>query len=443
MPSRANADSGRTSPPARAGRVAIWLARGGFLLMLGVVALGLIRPDVLWRMRGAPAISRAAPVPNDGAISGPPSEHDPAAAGRLAEGFDAPTNRADDDAPTFRTRLAGGVAELARQTQPVFDEAGPEAADPLWDVIEQADDMLARAKRANREAIRQANRQIRLRRGLAPNVVLVLAPRARREQLGCHGGAEPTPHLDQLATQGVVVEQLRLPESTAEANLRRLYQLGPRPPTRGRLRNLPAAFWQAGYDTAVVGDFSWTTISRHDDGGFDEHFGWATAPSTYPASVISGGATIEIPANNGSAPSVSVDRLIAAQTVARIGRPATERPFLLIVSMPANVATLDALVGEIDAALARSRARGNTVLTVLTLGTPGRSPAESEAPALGGLLMRWPTRTPAGARLTTPLSLDDLPPTLLDMVSARDRPPSMAGASAWTTIQTSAPSDGA
>jgi len=115
-----------------------------------------------------------------------------------------------------------------------------------------------------------------------PNIVLILADDLGYSDLGCYGGEIHTPHLDQLAKDGLRFSQFYNCGVCVTTRPALLTGLHPRQAKRPRLRTdmitLGEAMRSAGYATALTG--KWHLGSqpplRPIDRGFDEHYGILT-----------------------------------------------------------------------------------------------------------------------------------------------------------------------
>jgi arylsulfatase len=112
-----------------------------------------------------------------------------------------------------------------------------------------------------------------------PNVLLILCDDLGFSDLGCYGGEIHTPHLDQLATDGMRFTQFyncAVCVTTRSALLTGLY---PRQMRRPRLRTdmmtLGEALRRAGYATSLTGKWHLGSgpLLRPIDRGFDEYYG--------------------------------------------------------------------------------------------------------------------------------------------------------------------------
>jgi arylsulfatase A-like enzyme len=121
--------------------------------------------------------------------------------------------------------------------------------------------------------------------GVKPNLVFVLIDDLGRSDVGYQGGAVPTPHIDQLAKEGVIfdahyVAPVCSPTRAGLLTGRYWSRFGVTTPTNEQVLpretlTLPQALKMVGYDTALIG--KWHLGSLPDQGpngfGFDHSYG--------------------------------------------------------------------------------------------------------------------------------------------------------------------------
>ncbi|MHC4877395.1 MAG: arylsulfatase [Planctomycetota bacterium] len=112
-----------------------------------------------------------------------------------------------------------------------------------------------------------------------PNVLLILCDDLGYSDLGCYGGEIQTPHLDQLAADGLRFTQFyncAVCVTTRSALLTGLYPRQARPPRmRTNMMTLGEAMRRAGYATSLTGKWHLGSAPplRPIDRGFDEYYG--------------------------------------------------------------------------------------------------------------------------------------------------------------------------
>jgi len=112
-----------------------------------------------------------------------------------------------------------------------------------------------------------------------PNILLILADDLGYSDLGCYGGEISTPHLDQLAKDGMRFTQFyncAVCVTTRSALLTGLYpRQGRKPRLRENMITLGEAMREAGYATSLTGKWHLGSEAplRPIDRGFDEFYG--------------------------------------------------------------------------------------------------------------------------------------------------------------------------
>lgn len=210
-----------------------------------------------------------------------------------------------------------------------------EVTQPLTKQLAAADEIMSEARTRNRTAIQQANRQVRM--GAArqsPNFVLITVDRMGVGDLGCYGQTRwETPALDKLAANGLRFTQCYsgLNPTTSQSAL--LTADFASATSSGRATGLlPRVLWNAGYQTALIGE--WSGDSSPAQQGYEESSGWNTAPSEFPDWALLNGNRITLESNSqGQRQDSSADFLISE--VRSFLREARGRPnqFFLHVSL--------------------------------------------------------------------------------------------------------------
>jgi arylsulfatase A-like enzyme len=297
------------------------------------------------------------------------------------------------------------------ESSQVIEEAG--AADGLLEMLSDADDMLNQIKVRNREAIRQANRQVRIGAArLSPNIILILVDRLGHADLGCYGAdGSPSPHLDQLAADGMRFENYYAGGPTDEAGFWSM-MTGRNASRAARTREAPyqlqdsditlaEVLWKASYTTTYFG--LWTGSGRPIEHGFDDWTGQVpgAALEPFPESLLTGKTQMRVLENASGRRAASILKLLAAETDAFFDRTASlNRPFLLVVRLPSaavcqtalatidpsnstssTIAACDDFVGACVDRLADLKLQRRTCVIVTALS--GRSHVAAQAGAAG------------------------------------------------------------
>lgn len=258
--------------------------------------------------------------------------------------------------PEAKSGIVRALREQVETTEP-FAEGG--VVDPLLDILTEADEILSQAKLRNMEAIRQTNRQVRVGAArLSPHIVLVIAERLRKTDLGCYGDAPSrTPAIDRLAESGMRFTNYyaggpdpdsgfwslltgnspqRAPRNTVEP-----YQI------EEETLTIAEVLWKAGYNTAYLGN--WKSSQRPVVHGFDEWVGRLpthAAAEAYPEVMLIGRSQMRIVENSGGQRKTSIQELLIAETKSYIDRAInSSRPFFVIVSLP-SVAACQAMANS-------------------------------------------------------------------------------------------------
>jgi arylsulfatase A-like enzyme len=374
-----------------------------------------------------------------------------------------------------------GLVETIRRTveaSPVFEESGVQ--EQLLDGLTEAQDELSRIKAENRQALRDATRQVRIgAAATAPNLVLISADRLGYGDLGCYGQTPyNTPNLNRLGSGGIRFTQFYAGSANARAArwcLLTGLNTGRAPAApqgqdgytlSGERDTLAEALWRAGYATGFVGLWGQEGLPTHH--GFDEWTGFRTREQAVPfpefINVDTGRARIV--ANADGELRVAAGEFLADEALAFIARQASAgRPFFLHLALPAEIAAssgsgspadyiteLDALVGRLTGWLEDSRLSSRTCVVFLSETAPeASSTAGSDRSSRTGalritsdglgegnlrvpLIVTWPGHIPAGVTSPHLCGVWDLLPTLAELAHAQRRPPRMDGLSFVPTL---------
>lgn len=181
------------------------------------------------------------------------------------------------------------------------------------------------------------------------NVLIIYTDQLRRDVLGCYGGMEvETPHIDELAQNGLLLENFYTPSAVCTPS-RGCFLTGKYPHANGAYRNgvpvgmqehgFAEAFRLAGYHTGYIGKWHLADHKERGDAlgdynplGFEEwrdrvEFGHCKSVVRTPEKIL-------VNREVGDEKSYTTDWL-ADETVAFLeGRAGQKEPFLFMVSMP-------------------------------------------------------------------------------------------------------------
>jgi len=247
---------------------------------------------------------------------------------------------ADDVAPSAKNPFIRSLEQVIGAS-PVRKQE----KDALQDQLREADDAFTRAKRNNASALRQANRQVRIRDRNSPNIVLIVADELSYDDLGCYGQtALETPAIDRLAGEGCRFTQFYAGSADAPGSQWSL--LTAQQSTRAvgdsfRLRpadvTIAEMLWQAGYTTELVGDASLGgIIDPADPGqhGFDRWYGYRRREDAvaYPEYLWDNGVRLRVLDNADGKQAVRGDELLTREVLASLRTHRRGRPFFLYLT---------------------------------------------------------------------------------------------------------------
>ncbi|WP_166823890.1 sulfatase-like hydrolase/transferase [Thalassoroseus pseudoceratinae] len=195
---------------------------------------------------------------------------------------------AEESTKTESTTDSLGLDSVIDQLQTLSPIAVPAEVQNGLEQANEALRKLERMKRSNREAIRDANRQVRVMNpARSPNIVMIVAPRLAANDLGVYG-QEPTitPNLDRMAENGVRFLSFhgaspdplasRWSLLTGQLPSQADEEAEPRFQLRNSRCNVAETLWQAGYDTGFIGVWGAPDNAPLDtplNHGFDEWMG--------------------------------------------------------------------------------------------------------------------------------------------------------------------------
>ena len=393
------------------------------------------------------------------------------------------------DQPAAKTPLIRGLSDLLDSNPALPDDT----KEPLRDQLQQADDILSGIKNQNRAALREVNRQQRLRRNDSPNIVMIIADSLRMEELG-EDPKPPfdTPYIDQLVKKGTRFTQFYTgsPDPVAAhwclATGRRPDEAtswsDAKPVLQSEDLTIAETMWQAGYTTGLFGD--WGVLGPQGpatpaDQGFDHWlgaFGPVDKPQPFPANLTHDGKMLKLMKNAAGAKGQLAQDFYVSEAISfleRAQRPAFVQIYVTVSGVPATPAELTKYAGKtwpdelktraaamtrldqgvfkIMQTLRKASQLGNTIfiLTSTTTFPDARYLADSAASrtALRGgpgelyegglrapLVICGTGRIPAGQSVVVSAAWD-LAPTVYDLVGAQKRPVHKSGQSLRKFIQ--------
>lgn len=313
----------------------------------------------------------------------------------------------------------------------------------LLDSLQQAGDVLTRAKRQNQQAIQQLQRQSRIGASRqAPHVVLVTFDHSHEDT-----DSEPSRSIwfKKLATQGVSFSQHYTGGATADAAWWSLMTGKPAPrstdkSTDHQLRetdaNIASCLWKAGYDTAFLG--AWPGVVQPRRCGFEEWTGLERAHadlSLFPSRLTTARQPMTIAANANGQHGVSFWKLLDAEIVSFLASHAkATRPWLMHIHLPelsesASSETAESVVDHLFESLSASSLSDSTCVFITALAGPPSAPRLSEAALRVPMLMIGGHPDNIGRQIASVTVAWDLLPTLLDISRAAKKPRELQGQS--------------
>lgn len=393
-----------------------WFLRSVMVLAVIVILVGLVRHE--WILQFRSAENDDSDQAGETISANLSANGDPANAPAIADdtGSPPPAN--------LKNPITRGLSQVIEGQDAILGDSG----DSLRDSLNQADTLLSNAKQSNRNAIREANRQVRIRHGNSntPDVVFVVINGLNASDLGCFGGDESTSGFDSIALTGL---RQKIKANGDEASVRSALMMGDS--TADMQKNLlMPTFWQAGYATAVIGDASWWRASETPD--IDFWFGnkVASEAEPYPELLWSNGSELKLTGNADGKQGIAAHELFSDEAVDFIGRYRSRQPYFLTLTVdlnsgfpqdwkqPEKVAATNQMVVDLENALAARKWTGKTLFLIAGISTDG---------ADGPLLARWPDHIPPNMSIVNKSIYQDLPKTLLSLTNAQRRPPSLKG----------------
>lgn len=339
--------------------------------------------------------------------------------------------------------------------------------------------------RARQEELDKKKRRQTVRGNQPPNLLLVVIEDLSREDLGVYG--QPliqTPVLDSLAGEGVRLARLA-GSSHGHAVERASLWYGDVPSERMagatsiiRLprMSLPELLANSGYRTCLLGDCSWPVVSDAKRGGWTHWFGWSNSGkstfSLYPTQVESDGRVLHV-VENAADRAVRFERLLLDDVDRFLGSQSEPRPVAIVAVARINwwadakvvhpayrdadwtdaerihasaVTVADRLVGELRDRLEAFGERSRTVALVVGLPRPRSAdlprfrdaaagvdtgPSTRRAWPWAPLIVAWPDTLPASQVLSGFSGLQDILPTLADLIGAAKPVSGGQGLSRW------------
>ncbi|MEX0794178.1 MAG: sulfatase-like hydrolase/transferase [Pirellulaceae bacterium] len=406
-----------------------WFIRIVGVLLVVIIAVGMFRPDALQQAKRAitgPIVAPRPEVPAEGADQVVIDEGPPAMADDVG--------RPADDLKNPLTRALGGMVD---SLDDVFQDTG----DGLADDIQQADNQLTVAKEEIRDAIREVNRQVRVREWRSPHVILVVIQGIRKSDLSPYADHHATQLIEMIAEEGTVFDWCYAGPSREIA--RHMLLTGNGHSEGAKRRNtLANMMWQGGYRTGLFGHVNWITPAEklaYDRWSEIEMPGQVGhAPKTFNSS----GATLKVSANNNGVPDddIPAERLALSEATEFVLASGLRRPAFAQVHLTIdhNLSENDraAMVAEIDRLVGRFIYRiendeRTEFLSVIITGTPppvDRTDSHKlyEADLQVPLIVRQ-SGMPKGQRSDVVCGLLDLAPTLGGLTHIFQKPPMSGG----------------
>lgn len=391
------------------------------VLCLGVCLLGVLAPGVF------------APLRQPLGVHGPAGGDGDEREARLETRADA--GRAHER-PAADSPMIEALDSVIGQQDVVFGPLG----DQLQTDLARADGVLSETKRRNRDAIQQAGRRVRLP-GRSPHILLILVPGLTTDTIHCYSeAAAPTPGFDALASRGVRLSRFEPAANGDYADWTCLVE-GSTSPNAGRSQSFITALWQAGYDTAFVGDAS-RFIGDPRGLRFDHWYGFKTAvdaANRFPTSVWSDEKRLELkpsvkPAAGLNRTMPASHQLLLQEAVERLGNPAQSRPVLALVTLRTegwSPTERDSIPSLLTSMLEQARLSSSTVIMIA--GIPG-------ADAAGASSRSWPFFATSSQHIdhgtvgTEPTNWSDVAATVSEIAEVSTRPTKLRGVSrlsAW------------
>lgn len=429
------------------------------------------RPSQATGADGSTPFARSDDVGNPDDAGGPnekglvnPFDGSPLEIGRQKDTVEA----GDDDSPRPRNGLIASIASLLETTPVLKDEVD------LGDMLSEADRALSRIKQENQAALKQLNRQVRIRGNGSPHIVLFVAEKIGYGDLGSYGqNSLITPNLDRLAKSGVRFTDFYVGPNVESAwwSLMTGNHSAGKPPTFDpQSPTLPRMMWRGGYSTAMIGTCEMPGDATPAASGFDFTFGFRTgqeALQRYPEYFWNNDARVRIPDNAQGKQIQDANQWLIEEVRSFLERRSGGRPFCLIVRYPISPTPLDtatellyldkdwsdevrdyaAKVTQMDQDVARIieqlevlNLRRNTVFCFTAIGRPydEYQAASEKFSSTGGLryepgrmyeaalraplIIDRPGHFPGGGTVGQVCTIADVLPTLGELVRATYRP---------------------
>lgn len=392
-----------------------------------------------------PSLEQGAPLSTSATASNPaPKESNPA-----------------DLTPPQRPSSPGLIGALRglMADSPLLESS--DSASPLLNSLDEAEAIWSEAKARNREALRRANRQVRLGAATqSPHILLVLIDNVGPSDWESNGSvASRFPEIERLGREGIRFTQAYAggtTPKTAHWTLMTGKSNGRLPRNRQAVQllpssdTLPAAMWRAGYHTAYLGD--WSEPADPLQHNFDDWTGFdsVTSVAPFPTSLRTARTTMRIPANADGAQIVSLWNLLRSEAVSILNDSVNSgAPLFLVMRLPAvppdsdvegqSVDPRDALLAAVIARMEELEMLRRTCVVVTSLSGAARvnEPAHrlSERQLRVPLLWHWPDRIAAGTTTDQVCVAWDLFPTLLDIARAARRPARLDGKSLLSVLR--------
>ncbi len=414
----------------------IWFLRGLVFMALGAVIGVYLYHFVLAQDADTPPalVASAGTETGSGTVDDPPTS-DPSVPLVLPGGIagDLAGNMADDvQASELKHPLTRSLGQMIESNRGLFDQIGAEG---LGDSLAEADALLWETKQQNQDALREANRQVRIA-GSSPNVVLIAVEGLTwNPEDGLDALAADMPALYRIATQG---RYGSLAAGLAPEEQRRRLVSGN---TAANAANqFSQSLWNSGYATALIGN-AWWWGAADSTSDWDAWLGFHSErlAKPFPETVWSNGQPLQLTANANGQQAVAAGSLFLQETHSYLARNHRGRPFTLVLSLghdtdQASHTDVDTLLNEIDIRLNQLELAERTLLIVA-----GISPSADQSDSHGRipmLVVRHLRRVPMGVPLPAPTAYQDILPTVLQATASQRIAGRMDGRSQWATWTT-------
>lgn len=318
----------------------------------------------------------------------------------------------------------------------------------------------------------------------APNILILIADDLGWGDVGFHKGMLSTPHLDQLAKEGMELQRFyaypvcsptraafltgQMPRRFGIADV-----VGPQQCLPVGIATLPGTLRAAGYTTSLIGKWHLGKSGPPRQNGFDHFYGFLGPEIDYFKHTDQRGETDWQRDEKTLQEQGYSTFLFADEAIRQLKRCDPARPFFMEVAFNAvhiprsapeellahygNLSpqeatyaavteALDISIGRILTALKECGLEGNTIVLFFSDNGSGGRGGGSNAPFRGGkstmfeggirmpCLLRWPGKIKADSLSQQPVAVHDLFPTLAAAVSVKV-PANLDGKNLWEALR--------